>query len=184
MTDKLVHKLKKHNENAFEQIIEQYANLVAIIINNISKGSLSKEDIEETVSDVFVTLWNNADKVEDGKLKGYICAIARTRALNKVTANSNRTVFNIDDYDPEDDFSIEDETEKKDISQELKEIISTIGQPDKDIIIRHYYYNQSVSQISTIMGINRETTKSKLRRTREKIKTSLIERGLHFEKYI
>lgn len=62
MKDKLLLKLKKHDEKALQAVIEQYSRLVAMVINNISKGSLTKEDIEETVADVFVTLWNNADK--------------------------------------------------------------------------------------------------------------------------
>ena len=86
-------------------------------------------------------------------------------------------MFNIDDYDPEDDFSIEDETEKRDINRELREIISDIGQPDQEIVVRYYYYQQTTSKISAIMNINPETVKSKLRRTREKIKTMLTERG-------
>lgn len=157
--------------------MDQYSHLVAAIIHNISKNSLTKEDVEETVADVFITLWKNADKVQDGKLKGYICCIAKTRALNKIAVNSKKVVLNIDDYDPEDDFSIQDETEKKDISREIREIIEEIGSPDKEIIIRYYYYYQTVSQISSAMGINLETVKSKLRRTREKIKAKLIERS-------
>ncbi len=157
--------------------MEQYARLVAAVINNVAKGSLTKEDIEETVADVFVTLWNNADKVQDGKLKGYICCIAKTKALNKISSCARKMVLNIDDYDPEDDFSIEVETEKKDINRELREIISDIGQPDQEIIVRYYYYSQTASKISAIMNINPETVKSKLRRTRGKIKTMLIERG-------
>ena len=70
MKDKLLLKLKKHDEKALQAVIEQYSRLAATVINNISKGSLTKEDIEETVADVFVTLWNNAEKVQDGKLKG------------------------------------------------------------------------------------------------------------------
>ena len=64
LRDKLLLKLKKHDEKALEAVIEQYSRLVATVINNISRGSLTKEDIEETVADVFVTLWNNADKVQ------------------------------------------------------------------------------------------------------------------------
>lgn len=177
LKDRLVQKLKNHDEKSFEIIMEQYARLVASVINNIAKGSLSKEDIEETVADVFVTLWNNAEKVQNGKLKGYICCIAKTRALNKLSACAKRTVLNIDDYDLEDNFSIQDETEKKDINNELREIIRGFGQTEQEIIIRYYYYNQTTSKISEIMNLNYETVKSKLRRTREKIKTILIERG-------
>lgn len=177
MKDKLLLKLKKHDEKALEAVIEQYSHLAAAIIYNISKGSLTKEDIEETVADVFVTLWNNADKVQEGRLKGYICCIAKTRALNKIAVTGKKTVLNIDDYEPEDDFSITDETEKKDIHRELREIIREIDLPDREILIRYYYYYQTVSQISEAMKINIETVKSKLRRTRNKIKEKLIERS-------
>ncbi len=177
MKDKLLHRLKKHDEKALETIMEQYSRLVASVIYNVAKGSLSKEDIEETTSDVFVTLWNNAHKVQEGKLKGYLCCIAKTRALNKIAVTKNTVVLNIDDYDPEDDFSIEDATEEKDIHREVREIIGEIPMPDKEILVRYYYYHQTVSQISESMGINLATVKTKLRRTRDKIKTKLIERS-------
>ena len=177
MRDRLVEKLKKHDEKALAQIIEQQSRFVACVIQNTAKGSLSKEDIEEVTADVFVTMWNNAKKVQDGRLKGYLRSIAKTRALNKIKSLHNKAVLSIDDYDPEDDFSIADETEKKDLHRELREVIQEIPLPDREILIRYYYYNQTVSQIAQQMGINLETVKSKLRRTREKIKAKLIERS-------
>lgn len=177
MRDRLVEKLKQHDEKALTRIIEQQSWLVASVISNTSKGSLSKEDIEEVTADVFVTLWNNAEKVQEGKLKGYLCSIAKTRALNKIKSLHHNTVLNIDDYDPEDDFSIADDTEKKDIHRELREVITEIPLPDREILIRYYYYEQTVSQIARETDINIETVKSKLRRTREKIKAKLIERS-------
>lgn len=177
LKDKLLQRLKKHDEKALGAIMNQYSRLVAALIYNVSKGSLSKEDIEETTADVFVTLWNNADKVQEGKLKGYICSIAKTRALNKMAVTHKKAVLNIDDYDLEDNFSIEDNAEDKDIHRELRDIISEISMPDREILIRYYYCYQNVSQISKVMGINLETVKSKLRRTREKIKAKLIERS-------
>ena len=177
MKESLESRLNRHDESALSEIIDQYSRLTATVIYNTSKGSLSKEDIEETVSDVFITLWNNADKVMEGKLKGYLCAIARTRALNKIAANKNNSILKIDDYDLKDDFSIEDETEKNDIHRVLREIIGKIKMPDKDILIRYYFYSQTVSQIADGMKMNIETVKSKLRRTRDKIKTELVERS-------
>lgn len=177
MSEQLAEKLKQHDEEALGQIIEKYSRFAATIIYNTAKGSLAKEDIEEVVADVFVTLWNNAEKVQDGKLKGYICSIAKTRTLNKLKGLNNKTVLNIDDYDPEDDFSIEFEAEKQDMHRELREIITELTHPDKDILIRHYYYDQTVAVISQEMNIKLETVKSKLRRTRDKIKAKLIERS-------
>lgn len=177
MKDRLAHGLRKHYEKALEKAIEQYSRLAASVVYNVSRGSLTKEDIEEVVSDVFVTLWNNAEKVQDRKLKGYICTIARTRTLNKLAAEDSSLIFNIDDYDPEDNFSITDETEKKDIYRKLHEIIKEIEMPDREILIRYYFHYQTVSQISEEMSIKIGTIKTKLRRSREKIKAKLIERS-------
>ena len=102
------------------------------------------------------------------KLMGYLFSIAKTRALNKIKSLKNTAVLNIDDYDPEDDFSIADETEKKDIHRELREVKTEIPLPDREILIRCYYYNQTVSQIATEMSINLETVKSKLRRKKSR----------------
>lgn len=69
MRNRLVERLKKHDEKALAHIIEQQSRFVVSVIYNTSKGSLSKEDIEEVTADVFVTLWNNADKAQESKLK-------------------------------------------------------------------------------------------------------------------
>lgn len=82
MRDRLVEKLKKHDEKALSKIIEQQSGFVASVIYNTSKGSLTKEDIEEVIADVFVTLWNNAEKAQEGKLKGYLCSIANDRGTD------------------------------------------------------------------------------------------------------
>ena len=45
MKDRLVQKLKKHDEKSFEIIMEHYARFVATIINNIAKGSGKPESV-------------------------------------------------------------------------------------------------------------------------------------------
>ena len=174
--NKLIPRLQNKDQKALEQIIEKYTPFVSAVISNVSKGSLSKEDIEETVTDVFVTLWKNADNIIEDRLKGYICRIAKTRALNKISSVSAHQLLNIDDYDPEDDFSISAEVENKQLAAELREIISEIQMPEREIIVR-YYYLQNTSKIAQVMNLNINTVKSKLRRARDKIKTKLIERG-------
>ena len=172
----LVARLHSKDEQALAEAIRFYTPLVATIIYNVAKGSLTKEDMEEVTADVFITLWNNTDKIQEDKLKGYLCCIAKTRALNKLAVHKTNLV-NIEDYDIEDDFSISDETETKDIQQELKELIETITEPDKEILMRYYFYYQSTSKIAQALCMNIETIKYRLKRTKNKLKTMLTERG-------
>ena len=106
-----------------------------------------------------------------------LCCIEKTRAINKWKQVNKREVVSIEDYDIEDNFSITAETESSDINAELKGIVEKIEEPDKEILIRYYYYYQKTSRIAEIMKLNIETVKSKLKRTRQKIKTILTERG-------
>ncbi len=174
---KLARRLRKHDEKAFERIMDKFAPLVTTIIYNVSNGALSKEDIEETAMDVFVTLWRNAEKVGDNTLKGYLCCIAKTRAKNKLTARKQREIINIDDIDIEDDFSITGLTEKPDMVESLTEALNEIKETDREIIIRHYYYYQKVSEISEAMNLSEENIRVRLHRARNKLRKILTERG-------
>lgn len=181
--EQLVKKLKKHNESAFEKIMKKYTPLLSAIVYNISKGGLTASDIEEVVADSFLNLWNNADKVRPESLKGYLCCIAKNNAKNKMRANKQPNIISIDDVllEAEDTFEISKETEDKMISGILYDAVNSMGEPDREIVLRHYYYYQTSSKISEIMDINVETVKSKIRRAKGKLKKLLEERGIDYE---
>ena len=174
---KLAQKLKKHDQRAFEKIVDKFTAFAAAIIHNISNGSLTKEDIEEAVMDTFITLWKNADKVQEDKLKGYISCIAKSKAKNKIAALNRVDIINIDEIDPEDDFSISEQFETEQLKNDILDILSTFKQQDREIFIRHYFYYQKLADISEITGLTLDNVKVKLFRTRNKLKQALIERG-------
>ncbi len=51
-------------------LIDEYANYVFKIVDNIGGKALTYQDKEEIVSDVFYLLWKNQDKI-DSNLKAY-----------------------------------------------------------------------------------------------------------------
>ena len=85
--------------------MSQYTRLVTSVIYNIGKNILSREDIEETAMDTFITLWKNADKVKDETLQGYICCIAKTKTFDKID-KLKRTYLNCSEEDIEDPFTL------------------------------------------------------------------------------
>lgn len=174
---KLAERMKKGNEKAFEEIIYRFTPLVSNIIRNISSGYLSNEDIEEVTTDVFVTLWKNSEKLDVNMLKPYIICIAKSRVKDRLRRENKFGIVDIDSVDIADDGDIFEKCENENLVSDLKEEITKLKEPDKEILIRYYYYYQPVKEISEIMGINIETVKSKLQRTRKKLKEELIRRG-------
>lgn len=181
MDDKtLIRKLKKGDEQALKELIIRFTPLISSIISNISCGSLSRADIEEVTSDVFVTLWKNSDKIIEKSLKNYICCIVKSRTKDRLRKKNIDLMMNIDDIEDEnlpDSIFVEEETENKELCSCLRKEIMKIGQPDREILIRYYYYYQTTSAIAEALEMNIDTVKSKLRRTRIKLKNALRDRG-------
>lgn len=174
---KTARRLKQHDETAFEEIIHYFTPLVSTIISNIAGGKLNPSDIEEVTADVFVTLWQNSEHLKEETLKSYLCCIAKSRAKDKLRKEHSDNTIDIDEIQQADDFILSEHFEKKEVCHDLKEEIKKIGEPDREILIRHYYYYQTVSKIAEALHLNVETVKTKLKRTRNKLKQAMYNRG-------
>lgn len=69
---------------------KQYLSLIKAIIFRIIGHP--PQDIEECIAEVFIKLWQSADKIDlsKGNLKIYLCAIARNTAIT-YTKKQRRT---------------------------------------------------------------------------------------------
>lgn len=51
--------------------------------------------------------------------------------------------------------------------------VDGMGEPDREIFLRHYYYCQSVADIAAALDMNANTVKTRLRRGRERLRAEL-----------
>ena len=75
----LLRQLQKKSRGALEAAIAQYGAYVLAIIRNRSRGVLTPEDHEEIASDVFLSLWRSAARIERGQLRPWLGAVARNQ---------------------------------------------------------------------------------------------------------
>jgi RNA polymerase sigma-70 factor (ECF subfamily) len=168
--------LQSGDEAALEALIRQYTSYVGAIVWNIIGGALTADDLEETVSDVFLTLWNNADKLQPGKLRPYLASIARSRAKNKLRT-SKHTLCLDDDLlllSPDDP---ERELDDKELRVAVQKAVSALPARERALFLRHYYYGQTAREIAEETGVKLFTVQTRLRRARERFKNNLIEGG-------
>lgn len=175
--NQIIDRLKQKDDRALGEIIDRYTPLISAIIYNVSKGSLSSSDIEEATADTFFTLWNNAEKVRQGSLKGYLSAIAKTKALDKLRTVKTPEIIDIDDVTLADEYTISDNMDRQVLHNDICEALNQFGEPDKEILVRYYYYYQTAPKIAEIMELKPEAVKSKIKRARVKLKAFLTERG-------
>ncbi len=179
---KLLRQLKKGDTDALCSLIDSYAPYVTAIVSNILSPQLGTEDTEEVVSDVFYTLWKTAGKVQPGKLKGYLGAVARNAARNKLRSLQMTVPLEDDAFELTDTVS-QPETEalKRELRQETRYAVDTLPEPDREIMQRYYFLYQPTVDIAREMGLNPSTVTTKLARSRDKLRQALAERGYYHE---
>lgn len=168
--------LKNGSQEALGWFIDQYTPYVTTIIYNVIGAAMSTADVEEVAADVFFALWSNARKVRCGSVKGYLGAIARNMAKNRLRRAGfqlqlEEDRITLDTENPEELYA------RKEAAAAVRREVEAMREPEREILLRFYYYYQSLETISLEMDINLSTVKTKLRRARLALKTSL-ERNL------
>lgn len=156
-----------------------YMPLIYTIVANKISGIYSREDIEECVSDVFIDVFNNKNRVDinKGSIKAFLAVIAKRKAIDlyrKKDGNRNFHNVSIDDlFDISNDEDITNLVTKKEEYSKLIEAIKKLEQPDREIIIRKYYLNQSSKEISKAIDLKVNTIDKKASRCLQKLKKLL-----------
>nr|MCR5490336.1 RNA polymerase subunit sigma-70 [Saccharofermentans sp.] len=76
--------LKSGDQEALEWFIDKYSAYVGTVVNSILASSMTHEDVEEVTADVFVTLWQSAEKLVPLNLKGYLSRVARSLSMQRL----------------------------------------------------------------------------------------------------
>lgn len=173
----LAARLKKDDTAALEKIIEGLSGYVAAVLRNFSRGAFSEDDIDELCIDVFFSLWEARANLDAKRgLRAYLSAIARNAVKNRFRTLKPPSE-DISELEIADGFSVEDNAELNELMRELDNILKTLPQVERETFMRFCFYGQKSSEIAEIMNTAESTTRSRLSRTREKLRRELKNRG-------
>ena len=165
--------LQLQKPEGLQALISIYQAYVGTIIRNITRSSLSEQDVEELTADTFFAVWQTTDKLQAGKVRAYLAAIARNKAKSRLRSLSETIPFEEED--------LEQEVEHTLLSEALQDTIRNLSATDRDILIRYYYYYQRIPEIAEELRLSVSAVKVRLHRARKKLKQLLIERGYVYE---
>lgn len=182
--NRIIAGLKAGNENSMDDCIEKYGAYVAFIVSNIIGDTLTREDREEVIADVFITVWKNREHIDadhSETFKGLIGTIARNLSKNKLRdLGHTLTTEEINDSFP-DKIDIENELIKRDLENKMLNCIRNFDREDRICFINYYYYHKKIKDIGRELGISESAVKSKLLRGRKKIRKVLQQEVMEHE---
>lgn len=171
----LLMRLKHKSEKALSEVIEKYTAYVTTIIREILDNKATEEDREELVADVFIALWRTAERVDYihySSLKAYIGMIARNKAKDFLRMQKDIKLELYDDV-----LIIDNGIEIKILQKEqqlyIKNLLNRLKPQDQKIFLLYYYQCKKIDEIASIMQMNPQTVKTRLRRGRETLRVLL-----------
>ena len=173
----LLRALRAKDPAALEKLMDKYIPYISAIVWNFLRHSMSREDAEEVVSDVFLTAWNRASEIHPNALKPWLAAVARNKARQKLREAGCDLTLEEDVLGFADEDTPEGHYSRQEEAQAVRRAVDSLGEPDREIFLRHYWYAQSVAAISEQMALNPSTIKTKLRRGRQRLEEMLKKWG-------
>jgi RNA polymerase sigma-70 factor (ECF subfamily) len=138
---------------------------------------------EDLISDVFLDVWRQADRFEGrSTVSTWLLAIARFKALSALRRKPD------EELDDESAAAIEDGADdpeaalaKKDRSAVIRKCLTGLSAEHREIIDLVYYHEKSVEEVAKIVGIPKNTVKTRMFYARKKLAEMLKGAGLEQE---
>ena len=178
MTEQImIKRIRARDPAGLEALMDRYIPYVSAIVWNILRFSMQPEDAEEVVSDVFLAAWNQAEDLQSGKVKAWLAGVARNTARMKLREIGQELPLEEDVLQLPDQAGPEATLEKTEERFLVNWAVNDLPEQDREVFLRHYYFAQTIREISQEMTLNESTIKTKLRRGRAKLKETLTRWG-------
>ena len=179
MKDEIIlRKIRSGDPAGLEALMDRYIGYVSAVCWNILRDAMAREDVEEVASDVFLAAWNRAESIQPGSTKAWLGAVARNMAKNKLRQMGRELPLEEDILEIPDENTPVSLAERKEEQRLVRRSLDHLGEPEREIFLRHYYYYQTVNEIASVMHLNESTVKTKLRRGRNRLRAILLRWGV------
>ena len=178
MTDKeLAALIRSDPEKGLAAALKLYGDCCAGILHRMLGGRT--QDIEDCLGTVFCKLWQTIHQYdpEKGSLRSWLCRITRNTAIDKLR-QSGIEILPLEEDMPDLADSPETLAQRKDTAELVQSAIDSLGEPDRTIFVRRYYYLEKLSSIANALDMTEKAIERRLYRGRAKLKEYLLGKGV------
>ena len=174
----------QRSEAAIQETAIKYGSYCLKIAMNILAN---QEDSEECVNDAYLKMWNSLPPQRPHIFSAFLGKITRNLSLNKYKERRAQKrgggeitllLGELSGCIP-DSSNVEAEFELKQITEVINTFLYSLDKEERIVFVRRYWYGDSIHTISQHFGISESKVKSKLFRTRKKLKIYLEKEGIH-----
>lgn len=175
---KLARRLRRGDRLALNQAMEFYTPyLSSVVWRTLGPGAVA-EDVEEVISDTFLSLWRSRDSLEAERgVRPWLAAVARNRAINRLRTAPPASLP-LMEAELHGGPRPDEELERRMFADALRREVEALEPPDHELVLRFYYEGEKLKNIAGDLGLSVPAAKTRLHRARQKLKDRLQKGGL------
>jgi len=175
--EKMIELMRSGDSEAFLNAMAKYKKLLWVIAGGILSNVGTHEDIEECVSDVYVHLWKNLKAFDPrkGSLKTYLAVIAKNKAIDKYRQLTKIQIMELNEAISSSDDDLFEYISRQGLFGELYDAIRSLEEPDKEILVRRFFFDETPSIISDKTTIPVKEVKNRLYQSKLRLRKILSE---------
>lgn len=169
------------NEQAIKETDAKYGKLCFSVANKILENN---EDSEECVNDTYLSAWNKIPPTRPNHFPAFLCKITRLISLKKLEFSgalkrSSAIIVSFEELEGIlQDQKISPETDAEDLGRLISSFLRREKEDARNVFLRKYLFFDSVPEIAVRYGLNENTVKSMLFRTRNRLREYLRKEGV------
>lgn len=173
--DVLIKKISNGEQDAFLYMIETYSKLLWVVVGGILGNIGTPQDTEECISDVYVHVWKNpkAYNAQKGSFKTFLAVIARSKALDAYRKLSKSKIVEISEAVSASDDDLLAYIVEKEMHDKLYAAIETLTEPNKEIIVRRFFFDEKPQRIAEKTAIPIKEVENRLYQSKLKLRKIL-----------
>lgn len=175
---KLIDRIAEGDKGAMQQLFTRYNVAVYRFVLRSLKDPTLAQDV---AGDVFLAVWRHAARLEDrSNVSAWIFAIARNTAITELRRRNRHFALDeaeaVEIPDPTDNAEIV--LQKDDRATILRRCLGMLSPDHRTVLDLIYFHDKSVDEVADIIGVPRNTVKTRTLRARKHMSSLLGQAGL------
>ncbi len=175
--NQIINEILEGDTNVFSVLVDRYKDLVFTLALRMVKN---REEAEEVSQDTFIKVFKNLSKFKGkSKFSTWIYKVAYNTCLDRLKRIKREyNVVAIDEFTEHQVKTMDNalkQMEDYEYKQEIQKCLHLLPSEDSFLLTLFYFEEQSLEEISKVIGITANNVKVKLYRSRKKLGTILKE---------
>jgi len=169
----LMEAVGRRESDAIQEIYKRYESILRPVIQNVLHDD---GEIDDALNDVFLQLWDHADRFDAAKgLHGFLVTMARRRALDRLRRRlAYRRATNRFEAELEANYANETRMQdfqvpNSDLKDLLHGVIGTLPVPQQEVVHLAFFEGLSQREIAARKSIALGTVKTRLQLAQKKL---------------